>query len=61
MYEKDTGDWMWQDPVNPEQPRNAGYYYKVSIDLDLANQELLSINDYKDFLEKCACPQKFKK
>ena len=38
----------------------AEYFYKKSIVLNLANQELLSLTDYKDFLKKCAYPQKFK-
>ena len=68
MYGKETGDWMWQKPKNPEQPRDIGYllgalivenYYKKSLDLNIAVFNILSITDYKNFLEISGYASKF--
>jgi len=68
MYNKDLGDWMYEKPENQEQPRDVGYvfgafiaeyYYKKSLDLKRATWELLSLTDYKTFIEKCNYPDKF--
>ncbi len=68
MYGKETGDWMWEDPADPEQPRDVGYvlgsfivghYYKRATDIDRATSELLSLTDYRKFMEKCGYWEKF--
>ena len=69
MYGKEIGDWMWANPQNPEQPRDVAYvlgafiveyYYKKSVDIDKTVSEILSITDYKKFLEKSGYSEKFK-
>ncbi|MBT8387369.1 MAG: hypothetical protein KJO12_08140 [Ignavibacteria bacterium] len=68
MNGKETGDWMWKKPNNPEQPRDVGYvlgalivenYYKKSLDINEVVSEILSITDYKEFLEKSEYASKF--
>ncbi len=68
MYGTDTGDWMWNKPVNPDQPRDTGYilgakiveyFYKHAPDIDMTVNELLSITEPKRFLEISRYPEKF--
>ena len=63
-----TKDWMWDKPIDPEQPNDIGYvigaliveyYYKHSLDIDQAVQTILSITDYEDFLEKSKYYKRF--
>ncbi len=65
-----TKDWMWDQPIDPEQPNDIGYvlgaliveyYYKHSIDIDQAVQTILAITDYEDFLEKSKYYKRFEK
>ena len=69
MYGKETGDWMWKEPQDPQQPRDLGYvfgallaeyFYKTSPDLNQANQTLLSLTDYDSFIKKLDFDRKFK-
>jgi len=69
MLEADTKDWMWKKPANKGQPRDVGYvfgaliveyYYKHALDLNQAVQEILSITDYQEFLEKSKYAQRFR-
>jgi hypothetical protein len=69
MYGKETGDWMWQKPENPEQPRDVGYvfgaliiehYYKNALNLNDVTHEILSLTDYNSFIKKCGYNRKFK-
>jgi hypothetical protein len=57
----ETGDWMWSEPSDPEQPRHVGYvmgfliveaYYEHAADKPKAVQEILSVTDYVAFLEQ---------
>ncbi|KAA3616860.1 MAG: hypothetical protein D8M58_17820 [Calditrichaeota bacterium] len=70
MYERDTKDWIWSKPKYLEQPQDLGYvigakiveyYYKHSTDLDEAVKIILSITDYREFLEKSQYYKKFLK
>ena len=70
MWGTDTKDWIWQEPKFPEQPQDVGYvigakiveyYYKHATDLEEAVNTILSITDYRDFLEKSGYEEKFKK
>ncbi len=69
MYKSDTKDWVWKKPKYIGQPQDVGYvlgakiveyYYKHSTDPEEAVNEILSITDYKDFLEKSQYTSKFK-
>ncbi len=69
MYGKETGEWMWKKPSNKEQPRDVAYvlgakivehYYKQSLDINKAINEILSVTDYKSFIEKSIYADKFK-
>jgi hypothetical protein len=62
------GDWMWRKPADPEQPPHLGYimgsriveaYYNKAEDKQKAMQEILSVIDYKGFLEKSGYAEKF--
>lgn len=68
MLNTDTQDWMWKSPKNTEQPRDIGYvfgaliieyYYKHATIPVQSVQEILSITDYKDFLEKSQYSNRF--
>ncbi len=68
MHGKETGQWMWTAPANPEQPRDLAYvfgalitesYYKSAMDLEIAVKEILSTTDYDLFLEKSGYDKKF--
>ena len=68
MLGKETGDWMWTKPENPDQPRDVGYvfgalivehYYKKSLDLNMTVSEILSITDYINFIDKSGYADKF--
>ncbi len=68
MYGRDTGDWMWKDPENPAQPRDVAYvlgalivehYYKHSLDINRAVSDILSITNYRQFLQYSGYANKF--
>jgi hypothetical protein len=70
MNERLPGEWMWKKPVDPEQPLDLGYimgariveaYYSNAKDKQKAVQDILSITDYKGFLEKSGYAEKFSK
>ncbi len=61
MLGKETGDWMWKKPRDPQQPRHIGYsmgfmiarsYYQNAKDKIQAVKEMLSVTDYPAFLKK---------
>lgn len=61
MHGKETGDWMWKKPKDPDQPPHIAYYlgsriveayYNRAKDKAKAVQEILSVTDYKAFLKK---------
>ena len=61
MSGKDTKDWMWSEPEDPEQPRDVGYligarivqtHYEKALDKAKAVSEILSVRDYPAFLER---------
>ncbi|MHC4941526.1 MAG: DUF2268 domain-containing putative Zn-dependent protease [Planctomycetota bacterium] len=69
MHGRETGDWMWKKPTDPEQPRHVGYvmghliveaYYNNAKDKAKAVSEILSVTDYPAFLEKSGYADKFK-
>lgn len=68
MNGRETGDWMWKQPKNPDQPPHIGYYlgcrivqayYENAKDKAAAVQEILSVTDYPAFLEKSGYAKKF--
>jgi tetratricopeptide (TPR) repeat protein len=68
MYRRNTKDWVFANPVYQGQPRDLGYvmgekiveyYYKHSLDLKEAVDVILSITEYKEFLEKSQYRNKF--
>ncbi len=68
MNGKETGDWMWEKPDNPNQPRDIGYvfgaliveyYYKRSPDVFETTKDILSVTDYPAFLNRTGYKQKF--
>jgi hypothetical protein len=61
MHGKETGDWMWKKPKDPDQPPHIAYYlgsriveayYNRAEDKTKAVREILSVTDYKAFLKK---------
>lgn len=68
MNGKSPGDWMWETPANPEQPPHLGYiigariaeaYYKKAADKAKAVQDILSVTNYSEFLQKSGYAEKF--
>jgi len=68
MNGRETGDWMWSKPEDPDQPRHVGYvlgafivesYYNQANDKAQAVKEILSVTDYAGFLRKSKYEQKF--
>ena len=68
MNERLPGDWMFSDPSDPEQPIDVGYvmgariveaFYDKAEDKKEAVQEILSITDYADFLDRSGYSEKF--
>ena len=61
MLGNETGDWLWREPSDPDQPRDVGYavgarivqsYYESAADKNKAAQEIMAVTDYPTFLEK---------
>jgi hypothetical protein len=68
MNERLPGDWMWEKPKKPEQPRDLGYiigdriveaFYNRAEDKEKAIQDILSITDYQEFFKKSGYAEKF--
>jgi len=68
MDGRETGDWMWKQPEDPEQPRHVGYvmgyrmvqaYYNNADDKAQAVREILSVTDYPAFLRKSGYAESF--
>ncbi len=65
MLGSETGDWMWSQPADPEQPRHVAYvlgarivsvYYENARDKDQAIHDILAVTDYPAFLERSGYP-----
>jgi len=65
MLGAETGDWMWSEPADPDQPRHIGYvlgarivaaYYETAEDKDQAIKDILAVTDYPAFLERSGYP-----
>jgi hypothetical protein len=61
MVGTDMGDWLWQQPANPEQPQDLGYavgsriveaYYLRAGRTAQSVREILAITDYPTFLAR---------
>jgi hypothetical protein len=57
-----------ESPKDPDQPRDVAYvlgaliveyYYKHALDLSKVVPAILSITDYKEFIENSGYPKKF--
>jgi hypothetical protein len=68
MHGRETGDWMWSQPTDPEQPPHVGYaigyriveaYCRNARDKDRAVREILSVTDYRAFLERSGYAEQF--
>jgi hypothetical protein len=68
MHGRETGDWMWKQPEDPDQPRHVGYvmgyrivqaYYNNAEDKHQAVLDILSVTDYTAFLEKSGYAGRF--
>jgi hypothetical protein len=70
MDGRETGDWMWSKPANPEQPRHVAYvlgalivesYYDNTADKEQAMRDILGVTDYATFLERSGYAARFEK
>ena len=61
MLGGETGDWLWSEPENPEQPQDVGYamgariaeyYYENADDKPRVVRELLGVTDYPELLKR---------
>jgi hypothetical protein len=68
MSGRETGDWMWAKPADPNQPRHVGYamgfrivqsYYEKAVNKDKVVKEILAVTDYDQFLHKSEYALKF--
>jgi hypothetical protein len=68
MTGRETGDWMWQQPSDPEQPPHVAYvmgaliveaYYNSGSDRERTVNEILSVTDYESFLERSGYARRF--
>ncbi|MFC1501996.1 DUF2268 domain-containing putative Zn-dependent protease [bacterium] len=68
MYGRDTGEWMWSSPSDPEQPRDVGYemgyviveaYFNNAEDKIKAARDILSVTDFPAFLEESGYSDRF--
>jgi hypothetical protein len=68
MDGEETGDWMWKQPEDPEQPRHVGYvmgcrivesYYNNAEDKAQAVKDILSVTDYPAFLRESGYAARF--
>ena len=59
MLGLEMGDWLWQEPADPEQPQDLGYaigariveaFYEQAEDKRAAAQEVMAVTDYPAFL-----------
>lgn len=70
MNQRLPGEWLYVKPSDPEQPAHLGYiigariiesYYKQTEDKAKAVQDILSVVDFEEFLEKSGYDEKFSK
>ena len=70
MNQRLPGEWLYVKPSDPEQPAHLGYiigariiesYYKQTGDKAKAVQDILSVVDFEEFLEKSGYDEKFSK
>lgn len=61
MLGLDMGEWLWEDPSDPDMPRDLGYaigariveaFYQGAGDKEAAAQAVMSITDYPGFLAR---------
>ncbi len=59
MLGSEMGDWLYQTPVDPDQPQDVGYamgsriaraYYDRAPDKQKAAGEIVAVSDYENFL-----------
>jgi hypothetical protein len=69
MVGTEMGDWLWQQPANPDQPRDLGYamgsriveaYYRRAGGTAEAVREILAISDYPAFLARSGYGEQFR-
>ena len=70
MNNREFGEWLFSHPKDPNQPHDLGYimgalivesYYENANDKKKAIDDMLSVTDYKDFLQKSRYSEKFSK
>lgn len=68
MNGRETGDWMWQKPKDPDQPFHIAYvlgariveaYFENAQDPVQAVRDILSVTDYPEFLRKSGYEKRF--
>ncbi|MDX1741646.1 MAG: hypothetical protein R3178_10145, partial [Rhodothermales bacterium] len=68
MMGQETGDWMWSQPADPEQPPHIAYYlgarivksyYDRAADKAEAVRQILSVTDYPAFLAASGYGEQF--
>jgi uncharacterized protein YjaZ len=61
MLGRETGDWMWNKPKDPDQPYHVAYvmgarivsaYYEKAHDKGQAVRDILSVVDFEKFLDE---------
>jgi hypothetical protein len=61
MLGLETGDWLWDEPKDPDQPRDVGYaigariveaFYREADDKRSAAAEVMRVTDYGEFLAR---------
>ncbi|NNG17503.1 MAG: hypothetical protein HKM89_13590 [Gemmatimonadales bacterium] len=69
MLGTDMGDWLWQEPANPDQPRDLGYamgsriveaYDRRAGGTARSVREILAITDYPAFLDRSGYGEQFR-
>jgi uncharacterized protein YjaZ len=69
MLESETGEWLWSEPDNPEQPQDVGYaigsriaetFYKRAEDKQQAIRDMLGVTDYEAFLKRSGYGEQWK-
>jgi hypothetical protein len=68
MNSRETGEWMWKTPSDPDQPPHVAYmlgyriveaYYNRAENKNEAVREILAVTDYPAFLKRSGYADRF--
>lgn len=68
MHSRDTGDWLFRQPADPERPQDLGYwvgyrialsYYERAADKAAAIADILAMSDFEAFLDASGYADRF--